>query len=311
MDFVEARNLPGHVGIIMDGNGRWALSRGQPRAVGHREGASAVRRTVRVARRLGLRALTLYAFSEQNWARPEEEVDALMQLLRDFLLNERDEILDNGIRLNAIGNLGRLPALVRAVLDPLRRDSEQNGEMVLTLALSYGGREEIAYAARELAKSVAAGRIRLDDVTPDALRAHMPSLSVGDPDLVIRTGGERRISNFLLYGLAYAELHFADVLWPDFGERDLFAAIASFQRRERRFGLVGAPAPLVGGAPAPLVGGAPAPLVGGAPAPPVGGASAPQVACAPATHESATREPASPIESALAAASGAITRIAI
>jgi undecaprenyl diphosphate synthase len=140
MSFVEARNLPGHVGIIMDGNGRWAQLRGQPRAAGHREGAAAVRRVVRAARRLGLRALTLYAFSEQNWSRPEEEVDALMMLLRDFLLNERDELLDNGIRLNAVGNLGRLPALVRAVLDPLRRDTESNGQMTLTLALSYGGR---------------------------------------------------------------------------------------------------------------------------------------------------------------------------
>ncbi len=278
MDFVEARNLPGHVGIIMDGNGRWAQSRGLPRAHGHREGAAAVRRTVRVARRLGLRALTLYAFSEQNWARPEEEVDALMQLLREFLLNERDEILENGIRLNAIGNLGRLPALVRAVLDPLRRESEQNGDMVLTLALSYGGREEIAHAARELAKAVAAGRIRAEDVTADALRSHMPSLSVGDPDLVIRTGGERRISNFLLYGLAYAELHFADVLWPDFAERDLFDAIASFQGRERRFGLVGARVPHDAAKPED--------------------APKPEVGC-------------SPIESALAAASGSITRIAI
>ncbi len=242
MDFVEARNLPGHVGIIMDGNGRWAQLRGQPRAAGHREGALSVRRTVRAARRLGLRALTLYAFSEQNWERPEDEVDALMLLLREFLLTERDEILDNGIRLNAIGNLGRLPALVRAVLDPLRRESADNGAMTLTLALSYGGREEIAHAARELAKAVAAGRICPDDVTPEAMREHMPSLAVGDPDLVIRTGGERRISNFLLYGLAYAELHFADVLWPDFGEHDLFAAIASFQKRERRFGHVGAPA---------------------------------------------------------------------
>ncbi len=241
MEFVGARNLPGHVGIIMDGNGRWAQLRGQPRAAGHREGALAVRRTVRVARRLGLRALTLYAFSEQNWERPEDEVDALMQLLREFLLTERDEILDNGIRLNAVGNLGRLPALVRAVLDPLRRDSSENGAMTLTLALSYGGREEIAHAARELARAVAAGRISPDDVTPEAMREHMPSLAVGDPDLVIRTGGERRISNFLLYGLAYAELHFADVLWPDFSERDLFAAIASFQTRERRFGHVGAP----------------------------------------------------------------------
>jgi undecaprenyl diphosphate synthase len=239
MSFVEARNLPGHVGIIMDGNGRWAQVRGQSRSTGHKEGAAAVRRTVRAARRLGLRALTLYAFSEQNWARPEDEVDALMQLLREFLLTERDEILDNGIRLNAVGNLGRLPALVRAVLDPLRKDSETNGQMTLTLALSYGGREEIAAAARELAKAVASGRIQLEDVTPDALHAHMPSLTVGDPDLVIRTGGERRISNFLLYGLAYAELHFADVLWPDFAAEDLYAAVASYQNRERRFGLTG------------------------------------------------------------------------
>jgi undecaprenyl diphosphate synthase len=241
MDFVEARNLPGHIGIIMDGNGRWAQQKGQPRSIGHREGAKAVRRTVRMARRLGLRALTLYAFSEQNWARPEEEVDAVMQLLREFLLSERDEILENGIRLNAVGNLGRLPALVRAVLEPLRRESDGNREMTLTLALSYGGREEIAHAARELAKAVAAGRMRPDEVTAEAMRAHIPSVAVGDPDLIIRTGGERRISNFLLYGLAYAELHFADVLWPDFAEADLFAAIASFQGRERRFGLVGGP----------------------------------------------------------------------
>ena len=277
MDLVEARSLPGHVGIIMDGNGRWAQLRGHPRTTGHREGAAAVRRTVRAARRLGLRALTLYAFSEQNWARPEEEVDALMLLLKDFLLSERDEILDNGIRLNAIGNLGRLPALVRAVLDPLRRDTEQNGEMTLTLALSYGGREEIADAARELARGVAAGRIRADDITPDALRAEMPSLTVGDPDLVIRTGGERRISNFLLYGLAYAELYFADVLWPDFTSTDLYAAIASYQQRERRFGQV-------------------------APPPPVAGTA----------RVAAQQQPSpSPVESALAGASAPVTRIAI
>ena len=239
MVFVEARNLPSHVGIIMDGNGRWAQLRGQPRVAGHREGSRAVRRIVRAARRLGLKALTLYAFSEQNWARPEEEVDALMQLLREFLLSERDEILDNSIRLNAVGNLGRLPAIVRGVLDPLRTDSEKNPEMTLTLALSYGGREEIANAARELAEGVAQGRLRPEDVTEEALHQRMPSLSVGDPDLVIRTGGEQRISNFLLYGLAYAELVFSDKLWPEFGAEDLYAAIESFQGRERRFGKVG------------------------------------------------------------------------
>ena len=245
---IEARNLPAHVGIIMDGNGRWAQSRGADRKAGHREGSAAVRRVVRAARRLGLRALTLYAFSEQNWERPEDEIDALMGLLREFLLTERGEILGNGIRLNAVGNLGRLPGIVRAVLDPLRRESETNGDMTLTLALSYGGREEIAAAAREMARAVAKGEMRAEDVTADAMHKLMPSLAVGDPDLVIRTGGERRISNFLLYGLAYAELYFADVLWPDFQAADLHAAIESFQQRERRFGKVGKPAAMNGDA---------------------------------------------------------------
>jgi undecaprenyl diphosphate synthase len=243
MTLIETRNLPAHIGIIMDGNGRWAQQRGMSRKQGHREGSQAVRRTVRAARQLGVRAVTLYAFSEQNWARPEEEVDALMELLREFLLTERDELLDNGIHLNAVGNLGRLPAIVRTVLDPLRHESSRNAEMTLTLALSYGGREEIADAARELAREVAAGRMRPEDVTEGALHARMPSLVVGDPDLIIRTGGERRISNFLLFGLAYAELYFSDALWPDYTAEDLFQAIASFQSRERRFGRVGKPAP--------------------------------------------------------------------
>jgi undecaprenyl diphosphate synthase len=241
MSLVEARNLPAHIGIIMDGNGRWAQQRGLPRREGHREGSDAVRRTVRAARRLGIRALTLYAFSEQNWARPEDEVDALMLLLREFLLSERDELLDNGIRLHAVGNLGRLPSLVRAVLDPLRSDTDSNDAMTLTLALSYGGREEIADAARELARSVAEGVLDPSDITPERMRSLMPSLAVGDPDLVIRTGGERRISNFLLFGLAYAELYFEDALWPDFGSAELHRAVASYQARERRFGLVAPP----------------------------------------------------------------------
>ena len=245
---VEARNLPSHIGIIMDGNGRWAQMRGKDRVEGHREGSAAVRRVVRASRRLGLRALTLYAFSEQNWARPGEEVDALMMLLREFLLTERDEILDNGIRLNAIGNLGKLPGIVRAVLDPLRKESSDGSEMTLTLALSYGGREEIAQAARELASRVAKGECKPEEVTAEALHGLMPSLTMGDPDLLIRTGGERRISNFLLYGLAYAELYFEDALWPDYGADQLYTAIESYQQRERRFGLVGkAAAPVLVG----------------------------------------------------------------
>jgi len=239
MNLVEARNLPRHVGIIMDGNGRWAELRGEPRETGHKAGSAAVRRIVRVCRRLGLDALTLYAFSEQNWARPAGEVEALMGLLREFLVSERDEILHNDIRLVAIGDLSRLPEGVREVLDPLRRASSDNGKMTLALALSYGGREEIARAARDLAMECVAGT--LDPATIDAatLGARLPSLGVGDPDLIIRTGGEFRISNFLLYGAAYAELAFFDRLWPDFTEDDLFAAIGSYQRRERRFGLVG------------------------------------------------------------------------
>ncbi len=239
---VELRGLPSHIGIIMDGNGRWAQLRGQPRAEGHRAGSQSVRRVVRACRRLGVRALTVYAFSEQNWERPEDEVSALMDLLKEFLIAERGEILGNGIRLQAVGNLGRLPGFVRAVLDPLRNESADNHEMTLTLALSYGGREEIAMAARELAADVKAGRIGEADITADALRLRMPSLAVGDPDLVIRTGGEQRISNFMLYGLAYAELVFSDKLWPDFTYEDLYSAIASYQSRERRFGRVGKPA---------------------------------------------------------------------
>jgi undecaprenyl diphosphate synthase len=239
MHLVDARNLPRHVGIIMDGNGRWAECRGEPREAGHKAGSAAVRRIVRVARRLGIEALTLYAFSEQNWARPAGEVDALMGLLREFLVTERDEILDNDIRLVAIGDLSRLPESVREVLDPLRGASRQNGRMTLALALSYGGREEIAAAARQLAREVVAGKLDPDAIDADLLGARLPSLGVGDPDLILRTGGEFRLSNFLLYGAAYAELAFCDRLWPDFTEDDLFAAIASYQKRERRFGLVG------------------------------------------------------------------------
>ena len=238
MIHVEARNLPRHIGIIMDGNGRWAEERGEPREAGHKAGSAAVRRIVRVCRRLGLDALTLYAFSEQNWARPTREVDALMGLLREFLVSERDEILHNDIRLVAIGDISRLPDVVRDVLDPLRHDSKDKGKMTLALALSYGGREEIAAVARDLAREAAAGKIDPTAIDAAMVGARLPNLGVGDPDLIIRTGGECRLSNFLLYGAAYAELTFFDRLWPDFTEDDLFAAIASYQQRERRFGVI-------------------------------------------------------------------------
>ncbi len=220
----------------MDGNGRWARRQGQLRTLGHREGSKSVRRIVRLARRLGLDALTLYAFSEQNWSRPEPEVEALMELLRDYLVEERDELLDTGIRLRAIGRKDRLPRRVRDVLEPLEAETAQLDGMTLSLALSYGGREELVDAARTLACEAMAGR--LDPATLDEARfaKALPSMDVGAVDLLIRTGGEQRISNFLLWGAAYAELHFSAKLWPDFDEADLMLAIADFQSRERRFG---------------------------------------------------------------------------
>jgi undecaprenyl diphosphate synthase len=205
-------------------------------------------------------ALTLYAFSSQNWARPSEEVAGLMELLREFLLSERSEILDNGIRLNAIGEVDKLPRYVREPLERVRADSAHNQGMVLTLALSYGGREEIAAVARALAEEAAAGKLDPATINASLVAARLPSLSVGDPDLIIRTGGEQRISNFLLYGAAYAELAFTDRLWPDFIEDDLFAAISSYQRRERRFGNVGKP---LAPTPAPVPTLTPVPTPGG------------------------------------------------
>lgn len=234
--YVEARNLPAHIGIIMDGNGRWATLRGEPREAGHKAGSAAVRRVVRVARRLGVSALTLYAFSEQNWARPRGEVEALMGLLEEFLRSEREEILENGIRLVAIGDLGRLPEHVRIALDPLARDSHVNEKMTLALALSYGAREEIAEVARRLAHEAVKGGLDPDAIDAALIGARIPSLSLGEPDLILRTGGEQRLSNFLLYGAANAELVFSEKLWPDFGEEDLYEAIQTFQARARQFG---------------------------------------------------------------------------
>ena len=239
MAFDESKHLPRHIGIIMDGNGRWAELHGEPREAGHKAGSKAVRRIVRACRRLGIEALTLYAFSEQNWSRPTGEVDSLMELLREFLVSERDEILDNDIRLLAVGDLSRLPEPVRQALEALRAASHANTKMTLSLALSYGGQEEIAAAARELATEAALGKLDPASIDAASFGARLPSLGVGYPDLIIRTGGELRLSNFLLFGAAYAELAFFDRLWPEFTESDLSAAIGSFQQRERRYGRVG------------------------------------------------------------------------
>ena len=237
---LRERPLPRHVGIIMDGNGRWAEARGLPRIDGHREGSSSVREITRCARRVGLKALTLYAFSSQNWSRPAEEVAALMDLLREYLEKERPEIMENGIRLNAIGDLDRLPRYVRDPLDTLRADSRDNRGMVLTLALSYGGREELLRAAARWAEAVAQGRVKRSAPSEADFEALLATADLPPLDLVIRTSGEHRISNFLLWQVAYAELVFTEVLWPDFRPDAFAGCLLEYQQRERRFGLTSA-----------------------------------------------------------------------
>ncbi len=232
--------LPRHVGIIMDGNGRWAQLRGQPRLDGHRAGAESVRDITRYAREVGIEALTLYAFSSQNWARPASEVKGLMELLRDYLHDERSEIMDNGIRLDALGDIERLPAFVRDPLQELRAASRKNSGMVLTLALSYGGRESITRAARRAAEDIIAGNLRVEDLDDTRLGSYLPTASLPALDLLIRTSGEQRVSNFMLWELAYAELVFVDVLWPEFRRAHLYECLDKYAARERRYGLTSA-----------------------------------------------------------------------
>lgn len=233
---LDPKRLPRHVGIIMDGNGRWAEARGQDRLVGHREGSRSVRAITRLSRRLGIRALTLYAFSSQNWQRPAEEVAGLMALLREYLVGERDEIMDNDIRLSALGDLDKLPRLVREPLDALMAESAGNRSMTLSLALSYGGRDELLMACRALlAQGCAPGELDEARFEQCLYTAGLPPL-----DLVIRTSGELRLSNFLLWQSAYAELHFTEALWPDFREEAFVRALIDYQARERRLGLTSA-----------------------------------------------------------------------
>ena len=229
-------HLPEHVAIIMDGNGRWAAARGGSRADGHRQGAEAVRRTVRAAREVGVRNLTLYAFSAQNWQRPAAEVAELMRLLQRFVLEERAELNANGIRLVTIGDPARLPLFVRGPLAALVEATRANRGMTLCLALSYGGRESIVRAAQRLARAAAAGRLRPEAITEDHVGRALDTRMLPPPDLIIRTSGEQRLSNFFLWEAAYAELYFTDVMWPEFGRDDLLAALDAFSRRQRRFG---------------------------------------------------------------------------
>lgn len=235
------RAMPRHVAVIMDGNGRWATRRGQPRTSGHREGARAVREVVTRARELGLQHLTLYAFSAQNWRRPAEEIDALMALLIEFCEKERTLMQEKGIRLRVIGQRQRIPLAARLAVETVELATRSNRDMTLHIALSYGGREEIVAAARQLAEDVAAGRLRPGDIDEEAMAGRLWTAPMPDPDLVIRTSGELRVSNFLLWQIAYAEFVVVDKLWPDFAAADLDAALRTYAGRERRFGATAPP----------------------------------------------------------------------
>jgi undecaprenyl diphosphate synthase len=229
---------PSHVAIIMDGNGRWARARGLPRAAGHRRGADAVRRTVRAAGELGIEYLTLYGFSSENWKRPADEVDDLMKLLRIYLRGEIAELHRNQVRLRVIGNRQRLAPDIITLIDHAEQQTAGNSGLTLVIALNYGGRDEITAALRTLAADVAAGRLTSDAITAERITASLTTAGIPDPDLIIRTSGEKRLSNFLLWQSAYSELLFLDVLWPDFAKADLEQAITEFHRRDRRYGAV-------------------------------------------------------------------------
>jgi undecaprenyl diphosphate synthase len=228
--------LPRHIAIIMDGNGRWAQARGLPRVAGHRRGAEAVRRTVAAAGELGIRYLTLFGFSSENWKRPSEEVDDLMGLLRHYLRREIAELHRDGVRLKVIGQLGRLAPDIVSLIDHAVRLTCDNSAVTLTIALSYGGRAEIVAAVRRIAEQVAAGSLAVAAVDEECFARHLFTAGLPDPDLLIRTSGEQRISNFLLWQCAYAELVFTKTLWPDFGKSDLDQAIDEYCGRERRYG---------------------------------------------------------------------------
>jgi undecaprenyl diphosphate synthase len=229
--------LPRHIAIIMDGNGRWAKARGHQRIVGHSEGAKAVRHVVETASRIGIEYLTLYAFSANNWARPTAEVEALMGLMVEFARNERAELRQNGIRVKVIGEIERLPPRTREAIADLMQATADGSRMTLTLALSYGGRQDVVNAARKLAEEVATGRLDPSQIDEAALRHAMTTRELPDVDLLIRTGGEARISDFLLIEAAYAEFLFLPIMWPEFRPDTLHEAVNLFMGRERRYGL--------------------------------------------------------------------------
>jgi undecaprenyl diphosphate synthase len=237
---LNTANLPAHVAIIMDGNGRWAKKRLLNRIKGHEKGAETVKTIVRTCRELGIPVLTLYAFSTENWQRPKAEVAALMILLKKFLESQQKEMTDKNIRLNAIGQLDRLPEDVYQVLQQVMDLTRENDGLLLNLALSYGSRAEIVKMVKEIAQKTKDGLLNPDSITPELVSEHLYTRGMPDPDLLIRTSGEMRISNFLLWQIAYAEIFVTDTLWPEFGRDEFVTILKDYQLRDRRFGKVGA-----------------------------------------------------------------------
>jgi undecaprenyl diphosphate synthase len=236
---MDPSKLPRHVAIIMDGNGRWAKKRALNRIRGHEEGAESVRTIVRASREIGIRWLTLYAFSEENWKRPRYEVEALMRLLKRFMVSELGEMLENGIRFQVIGRVRKLPKDIQQTLRETVEKTSHNQNMVLTLALSYGGRQELADAVAGIAQEIESGALGSEDISEEIISRHLYTADMPDPDLLIRTGGEYRVSNFLLWQIAYTEIYTTPTQWPDFRKEEYEKALEAYQRRERRFGAVG------------------------------------------------------------------------
>ncbi|MDH6306088.1 undecaprenyl diphosphate synthase [Parabacteroides sp. PF5-5] len=233
---IDKNHLPQHVAIIMDGNGRWAKSKGKDRSHGHQEGVVAVRKTIEAATAIGLKYVTVYTFSNENWNRPEEEVLALMELLVTAIHRETPDLMKNNVRLLAIGNLKRLPQKAYDTLADCIKQTSQNTGTTLILALSYSSKWELTEAAKQIAQDAVDKKINPNDITEAVVSDHLTTKGIPDPDLLVRTGGEKRISNFLLWQMSYTEFYFIDTFWPDFREEELYDAILYFQQRERRFG---------------------------------------------------------------------------
>lgn len=235
---IDMSNLPQHIAIIMDGNGRWAKKRNLPRTMGHKAGVETIREIVKTCSKIGVKYLTLYAFSTENWKRPQDEVNTLMNLLVEYLRKEVEELDKNNVIINWIGDISKLPLICQEELKRAKEKTKDNNGLTLTLALNYGGRDEIKRAIINIAKDINAGKLDVDSIDENTISGYLDTANIPDPDLLIRPSGELRISNFLLWQIAYSELWFSDIYWPDFSSKYLLEAIKDYQKRERRFGTI-------------------------------------------------------------------------